>query len=149
MHGPITLDQANRIVDTALARGRELDLTPLTVAVLDPGGHVVALKREDRSGIMRPQIAIAKAYGALGMRIPSRSLRALSEELPHFMPALSTLSDGRFVPLPGGVLIRTDDGEVVGAVGVTGDTSDPDEVCAVHGIETVGFEPDTTSTSAW
>ena len=149
MHGPITLGEASTIVDAALTHGRATECAPLTVAVLDPGGHLVALKREDRSGIFRVEVATAKAYGALGMRLPSRTLRALGEQLPHFVPALSALSDGRFVPLPGGVLIRTEEGEVVGAVGVTGDTSDPDEACAVAGVEAAGLIPDTTSTEAW
>jgi uncharacterized protein GlcG (DUF336 family) len=141
----LTLAQADQLVDAALARGRELECTALTVAVLDAGGHLVVLKREDHSGILRPQIAVGKAWGALGMRLPGRSLANLAEQLPHFMPALAAASNGQFVPLPGGVLIRSGD-DVVGAVGITGDTSDRDEDCAITGIRAVGLTPDTEST---
>ncbi len=141
----LTLAEADRLVDAARERARELDCTPLTVAVLDAGGHLVVLKREDRSGILRPQIAIGKAWGALGMRLPGRSLAHLAEQLPHFIPALAAASNGQFVPLPGGVLIRRDD-DVVGAVGISGDTSDRDEDCAVVGVRAIGLVADTEST---
>ena len=118
----LTLEQASRIVDTALARGREHRMLRLTVAVLDAGGHLVALKREDGSGILRPQIALGKAWGALGMGFSSRLIRDRLTDRPTFVTALATASEGRFVPVPGGVLIRAGDGEVVGAVGISGDT---------------------------
>lgn len=137
--------QADDLVEAALVRGRELECTPLTVAVLDPGGHVVVLKRQDRSGIARPQIALGKAWGALGMRLPSRSIGGLVEPRPNFMTGLAAAAEGRIIPVPGGVLIRAGE-EVVGAVGVSGDTSDRDEDCAVAGIRAVGFDPDTEST---
>ncbi len=139
----ITLAQATTIVDATLARGRELDLDPLTVVVLDPGGHVVALKREDGSGILRPQIATGKAWGALGMGFASRELARRGEEHPVFVAALTSVSGGRLVPVPGGVLIRTSDGALVGAVGVSGDSSDNDEACAAHGIQAAGLVADT------
>ncbi|MPZ86877.1 MAG: heme-binding protein [Nitriliruptorales bacterium] len=141
----ISLKDAGGVVDAALARGREIDCAPLTVAVLDAGGHLVVLKREDRSGILRPDIAVGKAWGALGMRLPSRNLATRAEERPQFFTALAAASGGRLVPVPGGVLIRQD-GEVLGAVGITGDTSDNDEDCAVHGVRAVGLDPDTAST---
>jgi uncharacterized protein GlcG (DUF336 family) len=141
----LTLDQAAAIVDTALARGRELGLQPLTVAVLDPGGHLVCVKREDGSGILRPQIASGKAWGALGMGFGSRELARRAADNPVFVDALSGASGGRVVPVPGGVLIRSTDGELLGAVGVSGDTSDNDEVCAVHGVERAGLIADTGS----
>ena len=138
----ITLDQASRIVDAALATGRTNRFMPLTIAVLDPGGHLVALKREDRSGILRPDIATGKAWGALGMGVPSGLLRDRLADRPHFVAALTAASNGRFIPVPGGVRIRDAAGNVIGAVGVSGDTSEKDELCAVRGIEAVGLTPD-------
>ena len=105
----ITLNQATSIVEATLAKGRELGLDPLTVVVLDPGGHAVALKREDGSGILRPQIATGKAWGALGMGFASRELARRAEEDPVFVAALTAASGGRVVPVPGGVLIRAGD----------------------------------------
>jgi uncharacterized protein GlcG (DUF336 family) len=115
---------------------------PLTVAVLDAGGHLVAFLREDRSGILRPDIAIGKAWGAIGMGISSRLIRDRLADRPSFQSALAAVSGGKFVPVPGGVLIRDDDGTVLGAVGVSGDTSDKDEVCAIAGIKAAGLRPD-------
>ncbi len=135
----LSLDQAARIVDAALARGREMGLAPLTVAVLDAGGHLMAFKREDDAGIIRPQIAIGKAWGALGMGMGTR---ALSSKSPEFLAALGAMSGGKVVPSPGGVLIRQGE-RVVGAVGITGDTGDNDEACAVAGIEAAGLDADT------
>jgi uncharacterized protein GlcG (DUF336 family) len=137
----LTLKAAAAIVDAALAAGREKSMMPLTVAVLDAGGHLVAFEREDGSGILRPQIAMGKAWGALGMGQSSRTLRDRLAERPNFVSALAAASDGRFVPVPGGVLIR-EGGAVVGAVGISGDTSDKDEYCAVTGIRAAGLTPD-------
>jgi len=135
----LSLDQAGRIVDAALVRGREMGLAPLAVAVLDAGGHLKAFKREDDAGIIRPQIAIGKAWGALGMGMGTR---ALSSKSPEFLAALGAMSGGKVVPSPGGVLIRRGE-RVVGAVGITGDTGDNDEACAVAGIEAAGLDADT------
>jgi uncharacterized protein GlcG (DUF336 family) len=140
---PVALAQAIIIVEAALAKGRELGLDPLTVVVLDPGGHVVALQREDGSGILRPQIATGKAWGALGMGFASRELDRRAEAYPVFVAALLGASGGRVVPAPGGVLVRTGDGALVGAVGVSGDASDKDEECAVHGVRAAGLVADT------
>lgn len=134
----LTLEKASVIVDAALAKGRDMALGPLTVAVLDAGGHLVALKREDGSGILRPQIAQGKAYAALGMGWGSRALAERAATAPHFVNALAAASDGRVVPVPGGVLILSA-GQVIGAVGITGDTSDNDEACALAGIAAAGF----------
>lgn len=134
----VSLAKADQIVDAALAKGRELNFEPLTVAVLDAGGHLVALKREDRSGILRPDIAIGKAWGALGMGFGSRELGERAVKVPHFMNALMAASGGRFVPVPGGVLIL-DGGEVIGSVGISGDTSDNDEICCLAGIQAAGY----------
>jgi uncharacterized protein GlcG (DUF336 family) len=139
---PLTLDQAKKIVDVALATGRGRNCTPLTIAVLDAGGHLVALAREDGSGILRPQIAQAKAWGALGMGTGSRALAARAAAAPAFFAALTDISAGRIAPVPGGVLIRDAERRVLGAVGVSGDLPDNDEACAVAGIESAGLAAD-------
>ena len=139
----VTLAQASTIVDIALKKGRETQCAPLTVAVLDAGGHLVAFKREDRSGIMRFDIAFGKAWGALGMGFPSRTLGERAEKYPTFFQMLATLSGGRLVAAPGGVLIRNGSDEIIGAVGISGDSSDKDEVCAATGIEVAGLTADT------
>jgi uncharacterized protein GlcG (DUF336 family) len=137
----LSLHQAEGIVDAGLDRARELGLKPLTIAVLDAGGHLVAFKRQDRSGILRPDIAQGKAWGALGMGLGGRALAQRAEMAPAFFTSLASVSHGRLVPVPGGVLIRAD-GEIVGAVGISGDYPDNDEACAVFGIEQVGLVAD-------
>ena len=139
----LTLSQASTIVDAALKKGRELNLAPLTVVVLDPGGHMVALKREDRSGIMRVEIATGKAWGALGVGAGSRVMFERSEKQPVFVATLAAVSGGRMVPVPGGVIIRGAGGDIVGAVGISGDLSDQDEACAVAGTEAAGLKAQT------
>ena len=136
----VTLAQATTIVDVALKKGRETNCAPLSVAVLDAGGHLVAFKREDRSGILRHDIAHGKAWGALGMGFGSRELADRAGKNPLFFGVLATVSHGRLVPVPGGVLIKDAAGSVLGAVGISGDTSDKDEVCAVAGIEAAGLK---------
>lgn len=136
----VTLAQASTIVDAALRKGREMGLAPLTVAVLDAGGHLVAFKREDRSGLLRYDIAYGKAWGALGMGFGSRELAERSAKMPVFITALTTIAQGRLVPVPGGVLVRNERGDVLGAVGISGDTSDQDEACALAGIEAAGLK---------
>ena len=135
----LTLGQATKIVEAALAKGRALGLAPLTVAVLDDGGHLKAFAREDGSGIMRPQIATGKAWGALGMGFGSRTFVKRAADNPAFFTALYAASEGRLFPAPGGVLDKDKAGEVVGAVGISGDTSDKDEACALAGIEAAGL----------
>ncbi|HVC00889.1 MAG TPA: heme-binding protein [Steroidobacteraceae bacterium] len=139
----ISLNDASRIIDSGLERARELRFKPLTIAVLDVGGHLVAMKREDNSGILRPEIAQAKAWSALGMGAGSRALAKRAEHAPGFYAALASTSLGRMIPVPGGVLIRNASNEVIGAVGVSGDLPDNDEACAVHGIEQTGLTADT------
>ncbi|MDA1097608.1 MAG: heme-binding protein [Proteobacteria bacterium] len=135
----LPLHAADRIIDAALVAGRAEDMLPLTVAVLDAGGHLVALKREDGSGILRADIATGKAWGALGMGIPSRTIGERLGQRPAFQGALVGASNGRFVPVPGGVLVLSADGQVIGAVGISGDTSDRDEYCAIQGIQAAGL----------
>jgi uncharacterized protein GlcG (DUF336 family) len=142
----ITLQQATTVVEAALRKGRDTACAPLAVAVLDDGGHLKAFAREDGAGIIRPQIAMGKAWGALGMGMGSRALARRVTEQPQqgpFFAALNAMSDGRVVPAPGGVLILNGAGVVVGAVGISGDTSDKDEVCALAGIEAAKLTGDT------
>jgi uncharacterized protein GlcG (DUF336 family) len=129
-------------VDVALKKARDTNLAPLTVTVLDTGGHLVAFKREDKSGILRYDIANGKAWGALGMGFGSRTLSERAANTPQFFNALYAASGGRMVPAPGGVLIRDASGDVIGAVGISGDSSDRDEACAIAGIEAAGLVAD-------
>ena len=137
----LTLASARIIAEAVLQKGHELGLGPLTAAVLDPGGHLVVLNRDDGSGILRPEIAIGKAWGVLGLGLPARELARRAERMPGFFAALNAMSGGKVVPVPGGVLIRSPDSAVVGAVGVSGDTSDQDEACALHGVRAAGLQP--------
>lgn len=139
----VTLEQANTIIKAAYAKGKELGLQPLTVVVLDDGGYAVSAQRADNSGILRYDIAFGKAWGALGMGRSSRALEGVYQGRPHFGEALTAASGGRLVPVAGGVLIRDDSGAIAGAVGISGDTSDNDEACAVAGIEAAGLTPET------
>jgi uncharacterized protein GlcG (DUF336 family) len=139
---PLTLAQASTIVDVALKTGREAKFQPLTVAVLDAGGHLVAFKREDKSGILRFDIAFGKAWGALGMGFGSRTLAARAAKTPQFFTMLAAVSGGRMVTNPAGILIRDAAGDVIGAVGISGDTSDNDELCGIKGIEAAGLKAD-------
>jgi uncharacterized protein GlcG (DUF336 family) len=138
----LNLAKASVIVDSALAHARQQAFKPLTVAVLDAGGHLLAFKREDGSGILRPDIAHGKAWGALGMGVGSRAFVRRAATAPAFFVALSSASDGRVFPVPGGVLIRDSQGAIIGAVGISGDLPDNDEACAVHGIERAGLTAD-------
>ncbi len=138
----VTLSQADSIITAALEHGHSASMKRLTVAVLDSGGHLVALKREDGSSLLRPQIAIGKAWGALGLGMGGRELAKRAAVAPAFMGAMSDLAEGKMVPVPGGVLIRDASGSIIGAVGVTGDVSENDEACAVAGIRKVGLTAD-------
>lgn len=135
----LPLEQATTILDRALEAGAEHGMKPLTVVVLDAGGHMIALKRSDGSGILRIQVAVGKAYGALGMGIPSRSLAIGLADRPAFQNALAVASEGRVIPAPGGVLVTLDGDTIIGAVGVSGDTSAKDEYCAIEGIKAAGL----------
>ncbi len=138
----LTLALANQMITVAFAKAASLGLKPLTVAVLDAGGHLVALQRADGTSILRPQIAMGKAYGALAVGMGSRWLNSQAETRPHFLEGLNAVSGGRIVAVPGGVLIKNAEGHILGAVGITGDTSDNDEACAIAGIEAAGFAAD-------
>ena len=138
----LSLAEANAIVTEALRLGREAGMLPLTVVALDAGGKPVAMQSEDGSGLLRFDIAFGKAWGALGMGISSRLIRDRLAARPAFQAALAAASDGRFVPVPGGVLVQTGEGVTVGAVGVSGDTSEKDEYCAVEAIRSAGLAPE-------
>lgn len=139
MTDKISLAAANTMIATALEKGAELDLKPLSVIVLDAGGHVIAFQRQDGASNLRFKIAHGKAYGAISMGIGSRALFQRAQEQAFFVSAVNALADGALVPVPGGVLVKTQDGALVGAVGITGDTSENDEACAIVAIEQQGF----------
>jgi uncharacterized protein GlcG (DUF336 family) len=133
----LTLDVAEKMIVAAFAKSAELQLKPLCVAVLDPGGHVIALARQDGASIMRPQIATAKASGALALGISSRKIAEMAAERPTFVAALAPMAVNGILPAAGGLIIVNSDDEIVGAIGITGDTSDNDEACALAAISSV------------
>jgi uncharacterized protein GlcG (DUF336 family) len=139
----LTLAQSETIAAAALAKGREIGLLPLCVVVLDAGGQLKSAKREDGASILRPEIATGKAFGALAMGFGTRELARRAQAAPGFTNALSDLTGGRAVPVPGGVLVRDANHVLLGAVGVSGDASPKDEECCIAGIEAAGLVPDT------
>jgi len=136
----ISLEQANTIITTTADKGRQLGLKPLSVAVVDAGGHLIAFQRADGSPNLRPTIAIGKAAGAVGLGVSSRRVGELAVERPHFIAAISHLAPQGLVPVAGGVIVVDQDGRSIGAVGVSGDTSDNDEICALAGIAGAGLK---------
>jgi uncharacterized protein GlcG (DUF336 family) len=138
----INLKQCEAIIDAILARGRELDCRPLSVAVTDPGARVKAFKKEDGSAMMRFEMAMGKAHAALALGRSSSLVRIRNEEKPQFMSYLIAASGGKIFPEGGGRLIRDERGDVIGAVGVTGDTETRDEELAAHGIRAAGLKTD-------
>ncbi len=135
----ISLDNAAAVLAGALSKGAELDLKPLTVAVLDAGGHLIALQRQDGSSTLRPPIAIAKASSALSLGLSSRKIGEMALERPAFVSALNSIASNGIIPAAGGVIVTDTEGRLIGAVGVTGDTSDNDEMCALSGIAAAGL----------
>jgi glc operon protein GlcG len=148
IHSSLTLDVAQRIVDAALAAARSENLLPLAVAVLDAGGNLVCFKREDGCGVLRFDIALGKAWAALGMGMSTRLIRDRMAQRPAFQSALAAASDGRFVPTPGGVLILDGEGRGIGAVGISGDASDKDEYCAISAVLAAGGVADPPAPNA-
>ena len=136
----LTLDIARKILDVALAKSVEKKLKPLVVAVLDARGCIKALAAQDGTSLLRSEIAHGKAYGALATGMGSRALFKRAQEQPYFVSAVNTLARGAPVPVPGGVLIQDGSGALLGAVGISGDSSDNDEICAVAGIEAAGLK---------
>ena len=137
-----SLDVASTIIDTAIVSGREKNLLPLTVVILDSGGKVIASKSEDGSSIMRFDIAYGKAWGALGLGMSSRLIGDKLSARPTFVNALAAVAKGKFVPVPGGVLIEDSEGFTIGAIGISGDTSEKDEYCAITAVNKSGLFPE-------
>lgn len=135
----LTLDHARRIIEGTRARGRELELQPLSVVVLDAGGHVLAFEREDGAASGRFGVAHGKAYGAVMLGMAGRAQMARAEGQAYFMAAVNGVFGGAVVPVPGGILLRDAGGTVIGAVGITGDTSDNDVKAGLAGIEAAGL----------
>jgi len=135
----ISLDQASAAIAGAFARGRELGLKPLCAVVLDAGGHAIALQRQDGASTLRPQIATGKASGALALGVSSRKIGEMAAERPSFVAALGPIAPDGIVPAAGGVIVVDGDGQPIGAIGITGDTSDNDEACALAGIAAAGL----------
>jgi len=138
----VDLTAATKIIDTALGQARSRKLRPMTLAVLDSGGDLVAYKREDGTGIRRYDIVVGKAFGALVFNRSSRAVGALAERLPIFIDTVASATTGRVIPTPGGVLIKDKDGRILGAVGSSGDDADQDEAIAILAIRAAGFMPE-------
>jgi uncharacterized protein GlcG (DUF336 family) len=138
----LTLDQASTIVDAALAAATQMKLKPMSVAVLDDGGHLIVFKKQDNSSLLRFDIAYGKAWGALGLGRSSAQIAKLASDLPAFVAAATAASGGRIIPVQGGLLVRGAGGELLGAVGVSGDSAQNDEACAVAGIKGAGLQPE-------
>ena len=137
----LNLAQANALIDAAFAHGAELRFKPLTVTIHDPGGHLIACQRQDGASNMRVKLAGGKACGALALGVSSRTIGDMALDRPHFVAAVDTMSEGGMVPAAGGVIVCGADGTVLGAIGVTGDTSDNDEACALAAIAALGLTP--------
>ncbi len=136
----LTLEDANRLIEAALAKGKELGCKPLTVAVLDASATLLAFQRQAPSGLARPEVAIGKARASLALGVSSRKIGEMAATRPHFVQGIMASSPGPFVPVPGAALI-VEDGETIGAVGISGDTSDNDEACAMAGVAAIGRVP--------
>jgi uncharacterized protein GlcG (DUF336 family) len=139
----LTLDTARKILDGALAKVIEMKLKPMVITVLDARGCVKATIAQDGTSLMRGEVAHGKAYGALAMGLGSRALFKRAEEQPFFIDAVNTMARGALIPVPGGVLIHDASGSLLGAIGISGDTSDNDEIAAVAGIEAAGLKAST------
>lgn len=137
----VTRQQAREMLDGAFAEARRCKMEPLTAVVLDNGGHVIAAEREDGCAPLRFDVARGKAYAALGNGVASRVVGERNAERPAFLASVAAAADGRFVPVAGGVVILDADGEVIGAVGVSGASSDEDESAAMAGIRQAGLMP--------
>jgi uncharacterized protein GlcG (DUF336 family) len=136
----ISLDTARTIIDAALAEATQKKIKPLVITVLDARGCVKATVAQDGTSLMRGEVAHGKAYGALALGMGSRAIFTRAQEQPYFIDAVNTLAQGRMVPVPGGVLIHDASGALLGAIGISGDTSDNDEMCALAGIAAAGLK---------
>jgi uncharacterized protein GlcG (DUF336 family) len=144
----LTFETAQRVAAAVLDEGARRRASALTVAVLDAGGHLVVLYRQDRAGYIRPEIAIGKAWGALSLGVSSRGVAGIAAQFPAFFQALTVAAGGRVFPAPGGVLLRDPAGEVIGAVGVSGDSSDVDEALAIAAASAAGLASEPARASA-
>jgi uncharacterized protein GlcG (DUF336 family) len=140
--GKLTLKQANTIVEKALAKAREMKIKPLAVVVLDEAGNIKSAQREDGASMFRVDVALGKAWGAVAWGQSSRSLAKRAQDNPNFYMALASASRGRFLPQTGAVLIRDENGEILGAVGASGGTGEEDELCCAFGVEQAGLKTD-------
>jgi uncharacterized protein GlcG (DUF336 family) len=138
----LTLKQANTIVEKALAKAREMKIKPLGVVVLDTGGHLVAAQREDGASMFRLDVAMGKAWGAVGMGASSRALGNRAKANPNFFLSLAATSGGRFLPQTGAVVIKDQQGNILGSAGASGGTGDEDEACCAHGVQQAGLVAD-------
>ena len=142
IYSSLDLATATGITEAVLQLRQQHKLLPLAIVVLDAGGNTVSFRREDGCGVLRHDIAVGKAWGALGMGMATRQIRDRLANRPTFQAALSVASDGRFIPTPGGVLILNAQGVAIGALGISGDASDKDEFCAIESIKSVGLQPE-------
>jgi uncharacterized protein GlcG (DUF336 family) len=135
----LTLAQANKIIEVAFAKAREMKVKPLAVAVLDEAGHVMSLQRQDNASMLRNDVAVGKAWAAVGMGVSSRTLLERAKGNPHFFGALSATSQGKFIPQTGAAVIKDAHGNVIGAAGASGGTGEEDEAVCIAGIEAAGL----------
>lgn len=138
----LTLEQANKIVAGALAQARDMDIPPITVVVVDDAGHLKAMQREDGASMFRFDVATGKAWASVGMGVSSRLLSERAKDNPNFFITLAATAEGKFLPQPGGVLIRDSEGRVLGAAGASGGTGDEDEAACAHGVRHAGLVAD-------
>jgi uncharacterized protein GlcG (DUF336 family) len=144
----LDFELATQLATATLRHARALGVRPLAAAVLDSAGHPLALLRDEQASFLRPQIATGKARGCLGLGFGGRELARRAQAMPAFFDAINSLTDGQVIPVPGGILLRAPDGHVLGAIGVSGDTSDNDERCALLAIEALGLIGDTGEVQA-
>jgi uncharacterized protein GlcG (DUF336 family) len=138
----LSLRIANNIISQALEKARDMGIKPVTVVVLDAGGHLKAMQREDGASMFRFDVATGKAWAAVAMDASSRALASRAKENPNFFITLAATAGGKFLPQPGGVLIRDAQGRILGAAGASGGTGDEDEAVCAFGIEQAGLVPD-------
>lgn len=138
----LNLAKANDIIAHALRKARDMNIQPLSVVVLDASGHLVAMQREDGASMFRFDVATGKAWAAVAMGAPSRTLAARAKDNPNFFVTIAATAQGKFLPQPGGVLIRDAQGAILGAAGASGGTGDEDEAVCAYGVEQAGFKPD-------
>lgn len=130
----LTLEKANEIISRVFKEAIARNSKPLTVAVLDKGGAIISLQRQNGTSLLRPEIATGKAWGALALGISSRKIADDAQLRPSFIASATNLANGKLIPAPGGILIRNNQNHIIGAIGITGDTSDTDEALAIHAV---------------